>query len=286
MERVAIVGLGLIGGSLGLALRRALPGVEVLGVARRTETAEAALKIGAATAAGTELAAVSQADLVVLCCPHGVQAQVMEELVTHLAEGARVTDVGSVKSSVVDDAARILDRTRNGFLGGHPMAGKEVTGIENADADLFTGRPWVLTPTGRTPLGAFSDWVEAIEEMGARPMTMSPAEHDRAVALVSHLPFMGSAAYLLAVRGAPGNDAALELASSGFRDYSRLGAGDPDMYAAIAEANREELLSAFASLHGALDRFEAALAREDYVGLGALFREAREVRAAWERTRG
>ncbi len=281
MRRVAIVGLGLIGGSLGLALKRYLPGVEVVGVARRRETAEQALAMAAVDVAGTDLTLLRDADLVVLACPLAVTAAVLEDVLPHLADGARVTDVGSAKARVVEHALGVLDARRNPFLGGHPMAGKEVSGIGHAEANLFRGRPWVFTPHTVGAAEPFEDYLTAVRAIGATPLNLAPQQHDRYVALVSHIPFLLSTAYLLAVGGGPDWTAAADLASSGFRDISRLGAGNSEMYAAITNFNRAEVLSAWASLHEALDHLEAAIARgEDPVLLDLLVR-ARGIREAW-----
>ena len=300
MDRVAIVGLGLIGGSVGLALKRHRPEIEVLGVARRPETATQAVAMGAVDRAGTDLALVTEADLVILACPLGVTNTVLEQCAPLLAPGARVTDVGSVKGEVVEHASRVLGAQDNTFLGGHPMAGKEVTGIEHADADLFRGRPWVLTPGsgwfpeigpalaleragspgGYEPVG-WQDLLQLVRDLGAVPLLMPPARHDAYVALVSHVPFLLSAAYLLATGAEEAWPEASELASSGFRDISRLGAGDPGMYAAIAAMNRDEVIRALAGLRAALDHVEAAIASQDSPALLDLLARARATREGW-----
>jgi prephenate dehydrogenase len=282
MERVAIVGLGLIGGSLGLALRAKLPEVDVIGVARRDATARLAEDLGAVGRASTSLSAIGDADLVVLACPLGVTNQVLDDCVPHLAEGARVTDVGSVKGPVVKHAHAGLDAGRNLFLGGHPMAGKEVSGLEHAEAGLFEGCTWALTPHAgdKTP-PAFADLVDAIGRIGAHALVVRPADHDWYVALVSHIPFLLSAAYLNAAGAGEGWESAALLASSGFRDISRLGAGNSEMYTAITEYNREAVLDAWAQLHTSLDQFEAAITREDASALLDLFVAARKVRDDW-----
>jgi prephenate dehydrogenase len=281
MQRVAIVGLGLIGGSLGLALREALPEVEVIGVARRQETAALAEEMGAVSRAGTHLAAVAEAELVVLACPLAVTAAVLEDSKPHLAEGARVTDVGSVKASVVTHALATLEQRRNPFLGGHPMAGKEVSGIENAGADLFRGRAWAYTPHAAGAAEPFADFLDAVRAIGAHPLNLSPEQHDRYVALVSHIPFLVSSAYLLSVGREPDWERASELASSGFRDISRLGAGDSEMYAAITDANREEVLRAWAALRAALAEIEGAIEGADGNALLDLLLAARQTRQEW-----
>ena len=281
MERVAIVGLGLIGGSLGMALRRYRPGVEVIGVARRQETAQLAVDIAAVSRAGVDLAAIRDADLVVLAGPLAITDSILEACRRHLAPGARVTDVGSVKQSVVRHALGALDTARNPFLGGHPMAGKEVSGIEHAEPDLFAGRAWVFTPHTAGAAEPFADFLEAVEAIGAHPLNLSPEEHDRYVALVSHVPFLVSSAYLLAVGREPDWQRASELASSGFRDISRLGAGDSEMYAAITGANREEVLRAWKSLQAVLQEVERAIETADGGSLLDLLLAARRTRQDW-----
>ncbi|HEV3232559.1 MAG TPA: prephenate dehydrogenase/arogenate dehydrogenase family protein [Candidatus Dormibacteraeota bacterium] len=286
--RLGIVGLGLIGGSLGLAVRAARPDVEVLGVARREETAAEAVRIGAAARAGTGMAALRDADVVVVAVPLGATDAVLAELAGALGEGVAVTDVGSVKASVVASARRHLDPRRNPFLGGHPMAGKEVGGIENAEAGLFVGRPWVFTPTdgvatkGAAAVGRLPGFREVVADIGAVVQEMTPEEHDRRVALVSHLPFMLSATYLLAAGGAADWPGAAPLASSGFRDISRLGAGDPAMYAAIVEANLPAIREAWEAMSLALAELESAFERGEHRHLLELFVRARQVRQGWE----
>jgi prephenate dehydrogenase len=266
---------------LGLALREALPEVEVIGVARRQETAALAERMGAVTRAGTVLAAVSEADLVVLACPLAVTAAVLEDSKPYLGEGARVTDVGSVKASVVAHALSVLEPKRNPFLGGHPMAGKEVSGIENAEAGLFRGRVWAYTPHAAGAAEPFADFLDAVRAVGAHPLNLSPEQHDRYVALVSHIPFLVSSAYLLSVGREPDWERASELASSGFRDVSRLGAGDSEMYAAITDANREEVLRAWTALRAALREIEGAIEGADGNALLDLLLAARQTRQEW-----
>lgn len=282
MERVAIIGLGLMGGSLGLALKRDLPALDLIGIARRPETAEAAVRMGAVDRASIDIGSAAEADLVVLACPLGAMPVLFETLAPVLASAARVTDVGSVKDWVTYFAAKELDPKVNPFLGSHPMAGKEVAGIEHAEADLFRGRPWVFTTDdGADPGAGWADLVDAVRAIGARPVFMTPKDHDRYVALVSHLPFLLSAAYLEAVAESKDWKAASALASSGFRDISRLGAGDPEMYSAILQTNRDEVLGTYAGLHRALDEFEAAIVRGDGELLLSLLQSAQQTRRAW-----
>ena len=281
--RITIVGLGLIGGSLGLALRR-LEGVEVTGVARRAETAERALARGAAHAAGTDITAVAGADLVVVAVPLAATAAVLEALAPHLDEGTRVTDVGSTKEGVVRHAESVLDTERNPFLGGHPMAGREVTGIEHAGPDLFAGRAWIFTPDDGGEPDGWAHYIGKIRAIGAAPLFLTPRRHDRLVAMISHIPFLLSSAYLLAAARDAHWPEAAGLASSGFRDITRLGAGDSDMYAAIAAGNREAILDAWGELQLALEEVEAAITRGEGDELHQLLAEARAAREAWAKS--
>ncbi|MHB8507600.1 MAG: prephenate dehydrogenase [Candidatus Dormibacteria bacterium] len=287
--RVGIVGLGLLGGSLGLALRR--QGIEVLGLARRDATVAEALKAGAVSFASADPVVLEGADLVVVAVPLGDTEAVLASIAPHLAPGARVTDVGSVKTSVLAAASRTLDPARNPFLGGHPMAGKEVGGIGHADADLFRGHPWILTPVvtgdpGEGPPVGFEDLWEIVTAIGARPRLVSAADHDRQVALVSHLPFLLSAVYLVAAGGRPDWEAALGVASSGFRDFSRLGAGDPEMYAAICNRNQAAIRDGLAALRAVLESVDEALTPGAEAGqeaaLATFFASARALRRQWD----
>ena len=302
---MAIVGLGLIGGSIGLALKKYRPEIEVLGIARRQETVGQALEVGAADRASIDIGLVAEADMVVLACPLAATASMLERCAPLLAAGARVTDVGSVKREVAEHAERVLGvsgrrRAGNDFLGGHPMAGKEVSGIEHAEADLFRGRPWVFTPRsgwfaavaqgleaeragspgGYEPEG-WQDLLQLVRDLGALPVLMPPDRHDACVALVSHVPFLLSAAFLKTVGEDAAWSEASRLASSGFRDFSRLGAGDPGMYAAIAAMNRDEVLRVFANLRLAIDEFEAAIARGQDADLRGMLERSKATRDDW-----
>jgi prephenate dehydrogenase len=298
--RLGIVGLGLIGGSLGLAVRELRPDVDVVGVARRNETARGAERRGAVHRAGTELGDLRDVDLVVVAAPLGATEEVLQGLASTLPPGVAVTDVGSVKASVVAAAGRILgtseaapDEVRNPFLGGHPMAGKEVGGIDNAEAALFAGKPWIFTPAMATDAGSraevgavgleiFDEFRGVVRDIGALVMDMAPEEHDRRVALVSHLPFLLSATYLLAAGRDEVWEQASPLASSGFRDVTRVGAGDPAMYAAIVEANLPAIREAWAAMNLAMEEMESAFERGEHRHLLELFARARQVRRGWE----
>ena len=264
---VGIVGLGLMGSSLALALRRAWPETALLGCDRDPLTVRRAIDRGVVDVAGPDLDAVAPAGLLVLAVP----VPTMRDLLPRLAGGpALVTDLGSTKAELMAWAAAAgLD-----LVGGHPMCGRERSGIEAADADLYRGATWVLTRA--------EPRVQAlVEAVGARPVVLDADRHDELVAGVSHAAFVLSAAYMLSVAGSPGWSDAAGLAASGFRDMTRLAAGDPEMEAGIARTNARHL-------GAALDAFEAALARirrhldRDDARLAELFEEARAARLRWE----
>ena len=238
MRKVGIVGLGLIGGSLGMALRRSGGEVHVTGVSRSETDARLAQARGAADIAGTRVETLRECDLVVVATPISQFATVIEGLGRMLPGEVLITDVASVKEPVLELARGLPDPGR--FLGGHPMAGKAESGLRNSDATLFEGTPWVLTPSAGQDISRFGWWLELITRIGARPVLMSAEEHDRQAALVSHLAFTLSAAYASTVR----EHGAEIMAGPGFRGMTRLAAGDPRLYGDIAAANRQPLLEA------------------------------------------
>ena len=264
---VGIVGLGLMGASLALALRRAWPETALLGCDRDPLTVRRALERNVVDVAGPDLDAVGAADLVVLAVP----VLAMRDLLPRFSGSrALLTDLSSTKAEVMRWAAAAGVR----LVGGHPMCGRERSGIEAADADLYRDATWVLTRD--------EPRVEALARAaGAHPVVIDAERHDELVAGVSHAAFVVSAAYMLSVAGSPAWPDAARLAASGFRDMTRLAAGDAEMEAGIARTNAQHLAAA-------LDAFEAALARirrhldRDDARLGELFEEARAARLRWE----
>ena len=278
IRRVAIVGVGLIGGSIGLALRARRPEVAVHGITRDGRQAAEALRRGAVTTASTRLEDAGNADVTVIATPLGSTRGVLERI-DRAVPGGLLTDVGSVKTQVVAWAAECLgDPDR--FLGSHPMAGRTETGIAAAQASLFEEAPWVFTPRRGQPVEPFEDWIACVRGLGAHPVLMEAAEHDRRVALVSHLAFLLSTAYVGAIRASEEPERTAALAGPGFRDMVRLATGDPRMYAAIAEHNREPILSA-------VDRLESSLAecrrllRDGDPRIQGLFEERRVQARRW-----
>ena len=250
-RRVAIVGLGLLGGSWGLALKQAGFTGRMVGYARRAETCAQALAAGAVDEGFTDASeAVYDADLVILATPVAVILDHLPNLQPHLSLRALVTDVGSTKRRICERAAELYAE-RPLFLGGHPMAGKERSGLENADAGLFQNARYLLTPSKPEHLDdirvqAFRALVMGI---GARPLTTDPATHDLAVAYLSHLPQLLSSglASLMEEKHAAGN-LSLEVAASGFRDVTRLADSPYSVWRDICLTNTENIQMALDAL--------------------------------------
>jgi prephenate dehydrogenase len=268
MPTVAVVGLGLMGSSLALALKEARPDVLVVGSDRDPMTLRKALDRGVVASASADLAVVEIAEIVVLAVPILALKEVFAQLHS-LASGKVVTDLASTKGSVMEWAAAAgID-----LVGGHPMCGKEAAGIDAADPSIFKGAPWILTRADPAVIGL-------VESVGSRLLVMDAETHDRLVAGVSHAAFLLSVGYVLALSGRPDWTDASRLAATGFRDMSRLAGGDPALYAGIARTNRTHMVEQLNSITAALDRLRRHLQADD-PRLIELFEEARAVRERW-----
>lgn len=240
VSQITIVGTGLLGASLGLGLEAAGFTGKIIGLGRRQATVERARELGCVHEATTEWGpAVAGSQLLVLATPLGAFADLLGRLAEHDHDGLVMTDVGSVKQQVCSDAVRILPEPGR-FVGSHPMAGSELHGPDNAFRGLFVGCPCVITPQQHTGAEALALVKMLWTIMGMNLLQMSPAEHDRKTAYISHLPH---ALATQLVRMAARNDA-LDVASSGFRDTSRVASGDPYVWQQILAANRGEMISA------------------------------------------
>lgn len=261
---IGIVGLGLIGGSMGLDLKAL--GHQVLGVSRRESTCKRAIELGVVDRAFVDLSLLSAANVVVICTPIGAIAPTVQQLIPHLSSDAILTDVGSVKGAIIEQVSVLWPN----FVGGHPMAGKAESGIEVAEFGLFANRPYVITPTKNTPPTAVLMVEEMARSLNANVFRCDPEEHDRAVAWISHLPAMASASLVAAcMRESNPNvlKLAQNLASSGFRDTSRVGGGNPELGLMMAQYNRGELLRSLWSYRDSLDQFIDRIENEDWDGL-------------------
>ena len=275
-QRLAIVGIGLIGGSFGLAARRAALAREIVGVARSQSTLEKAVEMGACTWATADLAeAAKGADLVLLAPPVGQMESVCRQIAPVVAAGALVTDAGSTKTRIVETCEGLFENAH--FIGGHPMAGGEQTGVEAARADLFEGATWIVTPTARTDAASLQRLCEIVEVVGARVVPMEAARHDEVLAVTSHLPHMTAAA-LTHVFGNLNQPNAAQLVAGGWRDSTRIAAGGGEMWRDIALANRGALLGALDELNADLARLRAALQSEDGAEIESWLESAAKLR--------
>jgi prephenate dehydrogenase len=279
--RVAIVGLGLMGSSLAGALRGQCR--SVVGVARRTETIEMALARGLVDRGTTDLAGgVGQADVVVLAVPVRVILRLLDEIGALLAGGCLLMDVGSTKAHIVARMATLPGHVQP--LGGHPMCGKEVSGIRGADPALYQGRTFVLTPLPRTSEAALALGLALVEAVGARPLVLDPDRHDRLVAAVSHLPYLLACALVSTAEAtATADPAAWAVAANGFRDTSRLAASDVTVMLDILLTNREPVLEALDICEAQLRHLARLVGSGDENGLRSVLAAVRD--RAWTHRR-
>ncbi len=275
-QRVCIVGTGLLGASLGLALRQAGFGGTVVGVARRAATRDETLGIGAVDEATDDTAAaVSDADLVVLATPVGTVIRLLSDLAGRFKPTAVITDVGSTKKTTVDAAAALANPGR--FVGAHPMAGGERSGPSAAEADLYHGKPVILTPTDATDADALAVVETMWRALGMRVLVMGPAEHDAAVARISHLPHVVSSMLMRMATDSGGLDAA----STGLRSMTRLASGDTHMWADILQDNAPAVLAALADWRAECDRLQELIETNDRDRIVLWLDEASSMRREW-----
>ncbi|MFI5047160.1 MAG: prephenate dehydrogenase/arogenate dehydrogenase family protein [Acidimicrobiia bacterium] len=275
-RRVALVGTGLVGGSVGLAFRRV--GSEVIGFDQDRGRAEQARELGAVDLLASSVAeATGRVDLVVVAVPVGAVAEVV---VAALDAGAPlVTDVGSVKGPVVSAVEAARPELARHFVGGHPMAGSEQEGLDGASVDLFAGATWVLTPTPRTDPGAFAAVRAAVGELGADTVALEPDVHDALVAVVSHVPQLAASTLMnVANAGSDRHAVMLRLAAGGFRDMTRIASGHPGIWPDICVANREAIVTALDEYLTALMQVRAFVSGSDRAALRDVLEDARRAR--------
>jgi prephenate dehydrogenase len=276
IRRVAVIGTGLIGGSIGFALGQRE--IEVVGFDASRERLARAHELGAVDVVAASLeAAVAGSDLVFLAVPVGHIARLA---VAAFDAGATVvSDVGSVKAPVVADVAAARPDRAAWFVGGHPMAGSEQEGVEGADADLFFGSSWVLTPTAETDPGAFTTVRSVVGLLGAEAIEVEPERHDALVALVSHVPQLAASTLMdVASTGGGEHRVLMRLAAGGFRDMTRIAAGHPGIWPDILTANRDAVLHALDAYLESLGDVRALVAAGDREGLLDMLKRARTAR--------
>lgn len=280
--KLVVVGVGLIGGSFALALKRAKAVGEVVGVGRSGANIRRALKLGVIDAAGAlDAATLRDADLVLVATPVGQMGAVLRALAPLLGPGTVVTDAGSTKQDVIAIARRELGAALARFVPGHPVAGTEKSGAQAAFAELYRGRKVVLTPLAETGKSALERVRDAWRRCGAEVVELDPARHDAVLAAVSHLPHV--LAYALVHQVATHEDAAqlFGLAAGGFRDFTRIASSHPEMWRDICLANRDALLRELDRYTGELAGVRAVLERGDATALESLFERSREARERW-----
>lgn len=279
---VCVVGLGLLGGSLGLALKKRGLARSVIGYARREATVREAVDLGAVDTASCDLRlAVSTAELVVLCTPIGQMAPLSRSFAPHLKSGAVVTDVGSVKGPVVESLEPIFQSAECHFVGSHPMAGSDKTGVAAARPELFVNAVSVVTPTSRSDPAAVRSVESLWSAVGARVLRLAPGAHDDLVARSSHLPHVVAAAlasYVLSPSHPPEQPA---LCATGFRDTTRIASGSPEMWRDIALSNRTAIARALGVFIEDLQEFQRAIREGNQTAIDEFFIQAKARRDHW-----
>jgi len=273
LRKLTILGPGLLGGSIGMAARHRKVAGRVVVWARRPEAADEAYKLGAADEATTDAKrAVADADLVVLATPIGAMRGLAEQIKPVLPSGCVVTDVGSVKYPIISALDDLLPK----FVGSHPMAGSEQTGIDAARRDLFDGAVCIVTPTENTDKTAVQLVHDFWKSLGCSMRTLSPQQHDEIVARVSHLPHVVAAALVSAV--CHDGEQRLGFAGPGFKDSTRIASGPVEMWTEICIENRQEIRRALDALIEELGKVRAALENADAIELRAMLKRAKHFR--------
>lgn len=284
-EQLGLIGCGMMGGSFALALKRAGLVKRVVGYSKSPSTTERARQLGVIDVeAPSALLAVSGADLVLLAVPVSATEATFKAIRHLVRSNVLIMDVGSTKREVIDAARRVLKDQVGVFVPAHPIAGKEVAGVEHADADLYHGRQVILTPIERTLTAQLDKAKQLWTALGCDVKQMSPEAHDAAYAAVSHLPHMVSFALMNAIESQAQGQDFLSLAGPGFRDFTRIAASDPAIWRDILMSNREELLAQSRHFQRALHALETAINAGNPDALETLIEQASSARATWRMT--
>ena len=281
-QKISLIGVGLLGGSLGLAIRQRQLASRVEGYVRREASVAECQAKGVLDLASTQLhPVVDGADLIILCTPLSRMRELAEKMIPALKPGALVTDVGSVKGSVVQELEPLFASAKAHFVGSHPMAGAEKIGVSAARADLFQDAVCVVTPTSHAPVKA----VRAIEEfwkaVGSRVLRLTPEMHDDLVSRSSHLPHVVAAELSNYVLSPANPKEQAQVCATGFRDTTRIASGSPEMWRDIALANRKNLARVLGVFIEDLQEFQLALDHGDVKVIDEFFVNAKQRRDAW-----
>ena len=280
--QLGVIGCGLMGGSFALALKRAGLVKRIIGYSKSPSTTERAKKLGIIdVAAESALLAVSGSDIVLIAVPVAATESTFKAI-RHLVEpGVLFMDVGSTKRDVVDAARRVLRERVASFVPAHPITGKEASGIQHADADLYRGRQVIITPLPQNPPELVQKATDVWAGVGSQVLRMTAENHDAAFAAVSHLPHLLAFAYFSSVMNQPLGRDFLALAGPGFRDFTRIAASNPEMWRDVLVANREEVLKQSLRFRRALDALEHVMREGNADALEGLIRGAADARANW-----
>jgi prephenate dehydrogenase len=281
-EQLGLIGCGLMGGSFALALKRAGLVKRVVGYSKSPSTLQRALSMGVIDVeAPSALLAVSGADIVLLAVPVAATEATLKAIRHLVTKEMLIMDVGSTKRDVIDAARRVLRDHIGSFVPCHPITGKEVSGVEHADPDLYTDRQVILTPIDRTHPVQAEKALQVWEGLGCKVLKMTPDAHDAAFAAVSHLPHLIAFALMNAIASQDYGKDYLSLAGPGFRDFTRIAASEPKMWRDILMANRHELLEQSRIFQRALHAIEQMIDGGNAEGLEDLINQASETRAQW-----
>jgi prephenate dehydrogenase len=284
-EQLGLIGCGLMGGSFALALKKAGLVKRVVGYSKSPSTTERARQMGVIDVeAPSALLAVSGADLVLLAVPVAATEATFKAIRHLVTPNALIMDVGSTKREVIDSARRVLRDQVGVFVPAHPITGKELAGVEHADAELYRGRQVILTPIERTLTAQLEKAQQVWTALGCHVRQMSPEAHDAAYAAVSHLPHLIAFALMNSIKGQADGDTYLSLAGPGFRDFTRIAASDPSIWRDILISNREELIAQSRHFQRALHAMETAIAAGNPDALEALIDAASSSRSHWRMT--
>jgi prephenate dehydrogenase len=281
-EQLGLIGCGLMGGSFALALKRAGLVKRVVGYSKSPSTTDRARQLGVIDVeAPSALLAVSGADIVLLAVPVAATEGTLKAIRHLVNKEMLIMDVGSTKRDVVDVARRVLRDNIGAFVPCHPVAGREVSGVEHADPDLYGGRQVIITPIERTQVAQLNKATQVWEALGSRVVKMSPDAHDAAFAAVSHLPHLIAYALVNTIAGQAQGKEYLSLAGPGFRDFTRIAASDPKIWRDILLANRHELLAQSQQFRATLSAMEQLIEKGDGEALEALVEKASHSRSHW-----
>jgi len=281
-EQLGLIGCGLMGGSFALALKRAGLVKRVVGYSKSPSTTERARQLGVIDVeAPSALLAVSGADIVLIAVPVAATEATFKAIRHLVSPQMLIMDVGSTKRDVIDAGRRALRDHIGSFVPAHPIAGKEVSGVEHADPDLYAGKQVILTPIERTQPTQLQQAVDVWTALGCRVQQMSPEAHDAAFASVSHLPHLLAFALMNSITSQPQGKDFLSLAGPGFRDFTRIAASDPHVWRDILISNREELLAQSQIFQRQLQALELMISNGNGEALEGLIDQASRARAGW-----